>query len=235
MISHKHKAVFVHIPKCGGQSIERVFVEDNNLTWESRAPLLLRENNNELIGPPRLAHLGYEEYAKCGYASEEIMSEYRTFTVVRNPYKRLESLYRYLGHNCSVNFEKFVDIIKNEVSANGSLYWFVKPQSDYICDESGNVLVDEVFHLESLSQSMPAFLKKFGISINEIPHTNKSKPKNFLRQNYTRFTYALAGQFSWSWAVDSMVIWNDYTIRTVDEIYKNDFETLGYRTMEVKK
>jgi hypothetical protein len=59
MISHKRKCVFVHIPKCAGQSIESVFVNDAGLTWEDRAPLLLRPNANNRVGLPFLAHLTY--------------------------------------------------------------------------------------------------------------------------------------------------------------------------------
>ena len=53
MISHKHKTIFVHIPKTGGQSVESVFIEDEGLTWDTRAPLLLRRNDD---GFPDLWH-----------------------------------------------------------------------------------------------------------------------------------------------------------------------------------
>src|SRR5690554_5674720 len=111
MISHKHRCVFVHIPKCGGQSIEHLFLRENELTWESRAPLLLYPNDNPDCGPPRLAHLTYQDYIKYRYISAEIMAEYTTFSVVRNPYKRAESLYRFLGYDAAITFERFVTVI----------------------------------------------------------------------------------------------------------------------------
>ena len=49
MISYKRKCVFVHMLKCTGQSIESVFVNDAGLTWEDRAPLLLRPNANDRV------------------------------------------------------------------------------------------------------------------------------------------------------------------------------------------
>jgi hypothetical protein len=49
MISYKRKCVFVHIPKCAGQSIESVFDNDAGLTWENRAPFLLRPNANNHV------------------------------------------------------------------------------------------------------------------------------------------------------------------------------------------
>ena len=64
MISHHQKCVFVHIPKNAGQSIEHVFINLLELTWETRAPLLLRRNEHPELGPLRLAHLKAEEYVK---------------------------------------------------------------------------------------------------------------------------------------------------------------------------
>ena len=54
VISHEHRCVFVHIPKCAGQSIETVFLEDLGLDWSNRSILLLRPNECPDIGPPRL-------------------------------------------------------------------------------------------------------------------------------------------------------------------------------------
>ena len=35
MISHEHKTVFIHIPKCGGQSVETCFLDDLGLSNQS--------------------------------------------------------------------------------------------------------------------------------------------------------------------------------------------------------
>jgi len=45
MISHKHKTVFVHIPKVAGQSVEQMYLADLGLNWSERAVLLLRPKN----------------------------------------------------------------------------------------------------------------------------------------------------------------------------------------------
>ena len=57
MISHHHKCVFIHIPKNAGQSIENLFLELLNLTWETKAPLLLRPNDCLELGPRYLTTL----------------------------------------------------------------------------------------------------------------------------------------------------------------------------------
>ena len=57
MISHRHQCVFVHVPKTAGISIEHVFLAQYGLTWDERAPLLLRFNPDPALGPERLGHL----------------------------------------------------------------------------------------------------------------------------------------------------------------------------------
>ena len=37
MISLAHQCVFVHIPKCAGQSVETAFLNETSLAWKQRA------------------------------------------------------------------------------------------------------------------------------------------------------------------------------------------------------
>ena len=74
MISHRHRCVFVHIPKVAGQSIEHVFLGWNGLNWKGRAPLLLRPNEDPRKGPPRLAHLRAQDYVPDGAAVTSLKS-----------------------------------------------------------------------------------------------------------------------------------------------------------------
>ena len=67
MISHDKKCIFVHIPKCAGSSI-----------------------NQEL----NLKSLGFSGHAPASCHSE-FLSDYFSFTFVRNPYDRVASAYKY--------------------------------------------------------------------------------------------------------------------------------------------
>ena len=79
MISHQHETIFIHIPKCAGTSIERVFLDDLNVTWQNRGPLLLRKNENHEVGPPRLAHVTCNEYTKFHYISKNYFENTSNF------------------------------------------------------------------------------------------------------------------------------------------------------------
>ena len=95
MISIKHNIIFIHIPKCAGQSIENIFLKDLGLTWQERHPLLLRPRTGKEKGPERLAHLYAEEYFKFGFISKEAYDKFFKFTIIRNPIDRFLSEINY--------------------------------------------------------------------------------------------------------------------------------------------
>lgn len=231
MISHNHKCIFVHIPKCGGQSIENIFLEANGLNWESRAPLLLRQNDNPLIGPPRLAHLTYRDYLDYCYVSPDLMQTYTTFTIVRNPYKRIESLYHYLGYDCAVPFSRFVtQVLAGQLEKKGDLYWFVRPQHEYVCDHAGTIAVDKVIKLEQLDEDIHSLLASVGIESKSIPHVNKSKKKSVLTYFRKRISHSAKGCFSLSPFVSAKPVWSTTALAAVNHFYMIDFQSFGYNT-----
>lgn len=211
MISHHHKTVFVHIPKCGGQSIETAFLNDLGLDWSTRAPLLLRENKNPLLGPPWLAHLLASDYVKYKYMTEEQFDTYYKFAVVRNPFSRVISLYNYLSRDLSLDdfiegWLKELFVYRNDPEKgqpkNRRMSLFVRPQADYIFGQNER-LVDSVFQLENIGNDISTIKEKTGL-VSEVLHRNSSKKK---------------------------VSTSDLSNRNIDtivELYSCDFEILGY-------
>jgi hypothetical protein len=188
VISHFHRTVFVHIPKCGGQSIESIFLSDLGLTWELRAPLLLRPNGDPRLGPPRLAHLLARDYARYHYLSDELFQSYYSFSVLRDPVARVISLFNYmrivdpqqkllsfdifLHRWLAAQFEfKDADVLKQNASSNS--FYFVRPQVDFITDLAGRVMVKDVFLLENIRDSFAIIKEKANLR-GELEHKNKS-------------------------------------------------------------
>lgn len=175
MISHHHKAIFVHIPKCGGQSIEIAFLNDLGLSWKTRAPLLLRQNNNPNIGPPILAHLVARDYTKYHYISQELFLQYYKFALVRHPVDRLISIFNYLNLKTAtgskVSWDNFLyKIVPRKLEEKN---YFFLPQTEYCLNEDGEVLLDDIFQLKQMEANIPKIRASSGLK-SEVPHINKS-------------------------------------------------------------
>lgn len=176
MISHQHKTLFVHIPKCGGQSIESAFLTDLGLNWEARAPLLLRLNDNPNIGPPFLAHLVASDYLKFHYISEELFLEYYKFAIVRHPVDRLISTYNYLNLKNSVGSKVSWDVFLYKLfpqKLKEKDYFFL-PQIEYCLDENGEALLDDVFPLKQMEENIVRIKAASGLK-SDVLHINKSQ------------------------------------------------------------
>lgn len=192
MISHKHRSVFVHIPKCAGQSVETAFLEDLGLDWATRAVLLLLPNDRSEVGPPRLAHLIARDYVRYHYLSRELFESYLTFSVVRNPWARAVSTYRYLDAN-----ESFSDFVENRLTQSLAAgednmdFWFFRPQIDYVTDGRGEIIVDHILRFENLGEEFKRVKAAIGLE-TPLRHVNKSEPGT-IRSETTAGTVALRG------------------------------------------
>ncbi|MGJ5620525.1 sulfotransferase family 2 domain-containing protein [Sulfitobacter sp. MF3-043] len=205
MISHRHKTIFVHVPKTAGQSIEQVFVDDLGLSWDDRGILNLRYNSDPAFGPQRLAHLYADEYVRNGHIDRDLWNAYFKFAVVRNPYDRILSEFRYR------RFRK-----------TGPLFWFLRKQyrddyydiarhavlqSRYLFDENGTCLVDEIVKFEELKDRMPEIFQRIFGDPRTLPKRNEST------NSHRRLTR------------HQLSAWNRKAIR---DRYAEDFTRLGY-------
>lgn len=217
MISHKHGAIFVHIPKCGGQSIEAMFLDDLGLKWEDRDCLSMRFNPNKSVGPPWIAHLTLRQYLDLHYVSEDILRDYWVFTIVRDPYRRVASLYKFLRYDAAISFRRFV--LDELPRLNGKRKWLAMPQAAYV--EGGEAWLDDVFRLEDLSPLAAELNRRFGFQ--EIPHVNRSEKSSFL---VARLKHACRGV--WGLRGAEGIAFPDDIRQAIREQYAADFERFGY-------
>lgn len=238
MICHHYKCIFIHIPKNAGQSIEHVFLKLLNLDWETRAPLLLRYNDRPELGPPRLAHLKAYEYVPYKYLTQEQFDQYFKFSFVRNPWDRMVSLYKYLGWDERVEFRTFlVKKLKSEVWRDN--YWFAGPQSDFVCNEGGDVMVDFVGKFENLQTDFNRVCQELRLPPVQLPHINPSKnqkpkpgrnPKKGF--DYARWLYnnwRKPGFNTISSGRSYQDYYDDESRECVARLYRKDIELFGYQ------
>ena len=192
MISIKHKIIFIHIPKCAGQSIENIFLRDLGLNWQERYPLLLRPRKAKEKGPERLAHLYAEEYFKFGYIPKEKYDKFFKFSIIRNPIDRILSEINYQriqkkNSKNSYGIESVEEYISKVIKLNefSDLQRHISPQVKFLYDsETNKVLVDKIIPFDELNHEVPKILKK-KIKISEVPKINSNENKLWVKEELT--------------------------------------------------
>jgi hypothetical protein len=206
MIFHNHEAIYFHIGKTAGVSIEKAF---DNAPRDPRVA-----DYNVFFGADRKGQVNLQ-HATPGFMqsniSPTIFNEYFKFTVVRNPFARLVSVYHYLidqhteEYGCFGNFVKcLAGLIKKPVIRNGSHYL---GQYDY-CYIEGQPVCDVVIHFEFLPSSFEIVRQKTGL-ISRLEHHNRN---------------------TWSPWKDRPIhdYFSDESADIVRTLYKLDFEKFGY-------
>ncbi|HEX5002754.1 MAG TPA: sulfotransferase family 2 domain-containing protein [Bacteroidia bacterium] len=145
---------------------------------------------------------------------------YFKFAFVRNPYDRLHSAFYFLkaggissedrafrDHylNGDMNFREFVMEVLSPESKQ--LIYHLRPQVEYITLKADpeNIALDFVGRFESLPADFATAAAHIGLGDKRLPHENKNPGKKYYRDEYS-----------------------DEMFRRAAQIYKKDFELLGY-------
>ena len=226
MISKAHKTIFIHIPKAGGQSIETMFLNTIGLNWNTRSELLLRKKNPQERGPYRLAHLRARDYVDYGYIDEKQFDDYFKFAFVRNPYKRIFSLYNFLGFSRVVSLKTFIE--KVLVEKIGTDHYFFRTQYDYVYDKEGKLLTDFIGKLENIDQDIQEVILRTGLTDAILPHVNKSKGEWKRALSILFKNPKLIRHISLLNSNNFEKVFTDTLKDRVYQLYKNDFIHFGY-------
>jgi hypothetical protein len=212
MISHPHRCIFIHIPKNGGASIERLIWSESDRTEENLWMGFVSSQQNK-YQTGALQHLFASNVIKA--VSKEVYEEYFTFSMVRNPWDRAVSqfiylhrrpdLQRFLGADHRTSFPEYLELIVQKPH----VHW--QPQYLFLTDAAGQSIVDYVGRFEEYEASVKEMMVKVcgkperpdGSPLN-IPHVNKSS-----RDNYWMY-------------------YENQTIDTVAKIYQEDIQRYGY-------
>ena len=116
--------------------------------------------------------------------------QYFTFGFVRNPWSWQVSLYTYMlenenhhQHELIHSMNGFEEYIEWRVSEAKLL------QSEFFCDEEGNIIVDAIGRLESIQDDFQAVCDTLGVEAT-LPHENASSHRDY-RELYSEFTRSL--------------------------------------------
>jgi Sulfotransferase family len=204
VISHEHRCIFVHIPRCGGTSIERVIWPGER----SEAELWMG-----FVDPYRNRHqTGGLQHLLAPQIRQEVgigvFSEYFKFAFVRNPFDRAVSQFSYMrerpdlrafiGMPEDASFADYLSLIRRK----RHVQW--EPQTSFVLDADGSPLVDFVGRFESLPSDARAVFERLGIGDAVLPHENRSE-----RAAYSQY-------------------YTDESRGEIEDLYADDLVRFGY-------
>ena len=167
MISLKHKFIFIHIPKCGGTTLEESLVDGSCIFRGNTWP-----HNLKLHYPLNHCTLDDIKESKVLYPN---FDKFYSFTFVRNPFSRLLSEYFYLKDRLKLSKDIKKELIYlAEQSENGVMGNHCVSQYKFI-----NNKINFIGKLENLQQDFDIICDKIGIPQQQLPHKNKSNHKHY--------------------------------------------------------
>jgi len=140
MISHELKTIFIHLPRTGGTSVETALVGNN--WWKIH---------------PQTKHIEWKE-AKKLYS--DYWDEYLKFTIIRDPWDWIASLYFSHDRGGKKTWEEYV--------LNPNFY--AHEPSTMIQSEIIGEEMDFIFRYETLHEDFIRLCQKLGIE-RRLPHT----------------------------------------------------------------
>ena len=245
---HDSKCVFIHIPRTGGTSINKwlgiIPHTDQNKDPKPQLDILygnLMTQNNYI----ELDHSTW--IIATQIVKPDIMNNYFSFAIVRNPYVRLysEYLYKQKGDNRFVtavgkSFKQFVkDVYLNSQSLDmnnlphHTISHFI-PQTNFIVKRDGSVVINRIFKFEDLYSAVDYLGAKLNIDITKFPYLNSTYPTTLQDKVTDKNGIFLLNQHhnNIEKAKLKHIVENELdqeTEQIIYEMYKLDFNNFGYK------
>jgi hypothetical protein len=200
MISHKHKFIFIQIPKTGCTSAQKVLEKHGGIVKQ---------------GPTKKKSIYFKHrtYSEMQESNDfEKIKEYFSFTFVRNPWDWLVSNYFYCRgiHSPYRNRGTKNSIKKSkDLKFEPWLYWYINgmkgTQKEMIVDSSGEINIDFIGKLENYQSDFNKVCDKLNIKRIQLPHLNTTKHKSYKKY------------------------YNPDTIKLVERAYAEDIDCFKYK------
>lgn len=177
---------FIHIPKNAGTSIENAALKEN-IKWgfrewtkkkDEKSKNIFKNKNpwknvyNNKSPKIRRCFPWHVNYGSLG--NNFLEKDDTTFCVVRNPYTKIVSAYKY-AHGKKISKEDLNKFIKNKLSNfEKHTYWngcHILPQYKYTHE---GVKCDNILRFENLDNEFEELLKKNELPNIKLPKNNKS-------------------------------------------------------------
>jgi hypothetical protein len=184
MISDKYHFIFIHIPKCGGTSVEKSLLdlEGVHCDWTHTFPLTTLSDINQskyILSRRSQQHQPLNNFRK------DLQESYFTFTFCRNPWSRALSTYLY--HKKLNTINKSLSLKQFILNQTASPY-HLNLQISFI-----NKNIDFIGRFEQLQEDFNIVCDELNIDRRTLPHANKSMSTNY-QDYYDNETRKIIGE-----------------------------------------
>jgi sulfotransferase famil protein len=203
MISHKHKCIFIHIPKCAGTSIESALGHFDNYSGRGMQDhRSIRMIEKPLISPhifmskenifEALRSIKYKYSTTINPLNKLTVTRnqfqsYFKFTFIRNPWSRAYSWYKNIMrdeiHKKNLKITRQLSLHEFLQLYSGKGY--LRPQIYWIKNFSGAIPLDYIGRFENLIGDFQDVSKAIGISQITLPHKIKGSGEDY-REHYDK-------------------------------------------------
>ena len=201
---------WLHLKKCGGHSFRRSFSPPYVQTDRGAVPRkitdLPKPEWNDALNNFRVP-LGEFDYKRALYAethlytNQEFDSMFK-FAIVRNPYDRAVSSWRYLFRAFEPNprylmmkssFVRFLRVLPQLWNSkyNRQIATHTAPIWPDITDESGNLLLDRLYRLEDIDSELEDLNMRLGTEVKALGRINENREQRHYRTHYCEESRAL--------------------------------------------
>lgn len=199
ILSQDRGFAFVHLYKTAGESIEEAY--DTVALWSDVQ--IGGSDFGERVQPGFRARTGLYKHSTAAEiraaVGADVWDRWYTFGVVRDPVARAVSLYTYACRIDRAGGRKDRlrrmfgrsrreatrwAIVRQARAASGFSEWIrhpevmrtigLRPQTDFLCDREGRLLVTEVLKMESLAEGWASVCSRLGLPDVPLPHRNAS-------------------------------------------------------------
>lgn len=189
IISHKHKFIFIHIPKCAGSSITYALLNNLYFKLPRKEHWKYNKLSVDIAEVFRVAtghgnslelnqHSTFETVNEYFVKKKLNINEYFKFSFMRNPWARRVSQHEYAKKMESTTNSDWAKEV-----ANMPFSEFITKRSDaqlnWVSDKKNNIAVDFLGSGENLQQEFDKVCEKIGIPHIELPHKNKTEHKHY--------------------------------------------------------
>ena len=217
MIANKLKAIFIHITKTAGSSIEVAMNE-----VEQRDDGAIDPATGDFVNVVTGQEKHMTARAVQDFVSRDVWDSYYKFSVVRNPFERFHSLWwngRYVGKRHSLSFPEFVDFALHRTLKGRFRHWRrgewkihqrFRPQTWWLRSHNGEIEMDQILKFESIDDDYALLARNIGLPSETLPKILMKNRRPESRGHYTE-----------AFDANTRAIITDY--------YRDDLETFDYQ------